>query len=58
MGREGKMEKRLKQLEMVTQRLARRSKKTTSAILTPYPISNAVSGEVVKCVVLKYISHI
>ena len=49
------MEKRIKQLEMVTQRLARRSKKTTSAILTPYPISNAVSGEVVKGVVLKYL---
>jgi len=48
------MEKRIKQLEMITTRLARRSKKTASALITPYPISNAVFGEEVRDSVLRY----
>jgi hypothetical protein len=47
-------EKRISFLETVVSRLARRSKKHTSAIITPYPISNCVSGDDVRGPVLKY----
>ena len=48
------MEKRIKQLEVITRRLMLRSKKKTSALITPYPISNALISEEVKGVVLRY----
>lgn len=46
--------KRVEDLEMITKRLMRRASKKTSAIITPYPISNAVFGEDVKGVILRY----
>ena len=46
--------KRIEQLEMVTQRLMRRSGKRAVALITPYPISNAVFGEKVNGPVLRY----
>lgn len=49
------MEERIKKLEGTVKRLIRKStKKTVSAILTPYPISNCVAGENVSGTVLKY----
>ena len=45
---------RLDKLELVVTRLARRSRKTAQAILTPYPISNAVIGESLDGVILRY----
>ncbi len=48
------MEDKIKHLEMVTKRLARRSRKKTVALITPYPISNAVLGDEVKGIVLRY----
>lgn len=36
------MEKRITKLELLVKRLLRKSKKKTSIIMTPYPISNAV----------------
>ena len=47
-------EKRISWIETVVSRLARRSRKQTTAIVTPYPISNCVSGEDVKGDILKY----
>ncbi len=47
-------EKRLKHLEIVTQRLMRRASKRTVALITPYPISNAVFGEKVEGPILRY----
>lgn len=47
-------EKRISKIEMVLSRLMRRSIKTTSAMLTPYPISNCISGEDVHGTILKY----
>lgn len=47
-------EKRIGFIEKVLSRLVRRSVKTTSAMLTPYPISNCVVGEDVSGSVLKY----
>ena len=46
--------KRIEQLEMVTQRLMRRSGKRTTALITPYPISNAVFGDRVEGPILRY----
>ena len=46
--------KRIEQLEMVTQRLMRRSGKKTTALITPYPISNAVFGDKVEGPILRY----
>jgi len=48
------MEDRIKKLEIITKRLSRRAKKQTSALITPYPISNAVIGEKVEGEVLHY----
>lgn len=46
--------KRIEQLEMITQRLMRRASKRTVALITPYPISNAVFGEKVEGPILRY----
>jgi hypothetical protein len=48
------MEDKLKRLEKITERLARRSKTVSKAIITPYPISSAVLGEDVKGTILCY----
>jgi hypothetical protein len=48
------MEDRVKKLETIVTRLSRRQRKTSSAIITPFPISNAVFGEEVKGAVLRY----
>ena len=48
------MEKRILKLETVVSRLTRRSKKTASAIITPYPISSCVVGEDVRGDILRY----
>lgn len=47
-------EKRISKIETVVMRLMRRAVKTTSAMITPYPISNCVVGEDVHGAVLKY----
>ena len=47
-------EKRIAFIERVVTRLARRSKKTAEAIVTPYPISNCIAGEDVSGTILKY----
>ena len=48
------MEDRIKRLELISERLLRRSRKVSTAILTPYPISNASIGDAVKGVILRY----
>ena len=48
------MEPRIKKLEKVTERLARRSRKVVTGLITPYPISNTVIGADIKGDVLKY----
>ena len=48
------MEDRVKRLELVTNRLMRRSGKRTVALVTPYPISSAVFGEKVGGPILRY----
>jgi hypothetical protein len=45
---------RVSKLETVVSRLAIRSRKTASAMITPYPISNAVFGDDVRGVILRY----
>ena len=45
---------RIEKLEMVTTRLMRRAVKKSIALITPYPISNAVFGEQVKGPILRY----
>jgi len=47
-------EQRIKQLETVTRRLMRRAGKRATALITPYPISNAVFGEKVEGPILRY----
>ena len=47
-------EKRIAFIERVIMRLSTRLRKHTIALITPYPISNAVFGEDVKGVVLRY----
>ena len=47
-------EDRLKDLEMVTKRLMRRAHKKIVGIVTPYPISSAVTGDKVEGTILKY----
>ena len=46
--------KRIEQLELVTKRLMRRASKRAVALITPYPISNAVFGEKVEGPILRY----
>ena len=48
------MEDRIKKLEMMVGRLARRATKKTTAIITPYPISSCVVGDDVRGEVLRY----
>jgi hypothetical protein len=36
---------RLERIELIVSRLVRRTRKVAQAIITPYPISNAISGE-------------
>jgi len=52
--KEKPLEDRISKLETVVSRLARRSKKVTSAIIPPVPISSYASGEDVKGDILKY----
>jgi len=47
-------EKRIDFIEKMITRLSRRQRKKTVALITPYPISNAVIGDEVKGVVLRY----
>lgn len=46
--------KRMENLEKVTERLMRRAHKRTTALITPYPISNAVFGDKVEGPILRY----
>jgi hypothetical protein len=46
--------KRIEDLERVSERLMRRATKKHSAVIIPYPISNAVFGDDVQGVVLRY----
>lgn len=46
--------KRVEDLEIITRRLMRRASKRTVALITPYPISNAVFGDKVEGVILRY----
>ncbi len=48
------MEDRLANIELITKRLMRRAKKASVALITPYPISNAVFGEKVEGPILRY----
>ena len=48
------MEERIKKLELITERLMRRAGKRHTALITPYPISNAVFGESVEGSILRY----
>jgi hypothetical protein len=47
-------EKRIENLETIAKRLMRRAGKTTHALVTPYPISNAVFGEKISGPILRY----
>ena len=49
------MEERIKRLETITTRLARRAQKRIVGLVTPYPISNALFGEKVEGVILRYL---
>jgi hypothetical protein len=48
------LEKRLKFIERIISRLARRANKKATATITPYPISNAVFGVAINGVILRY----
>uniref|UniRef100_A0A6M3IEB2 Uncharacterized protein n=1 Tax=viral metagenome TaxID=1070528 RepID=A0A6M3IEB2_9ZZZZ len=45
---------RIEKLELITTRLMRRASKRAVAMITPYPISNAVFGDKVSGAVLRY----
>ena len=47
-------EKRVADLETITKRLMRRAGKRTAALITPYPISNAVFGDKIEGPILRY----
>ena len=47
-------EKRIAFIERIVTRLSRRARKTATAVTSPYPISNAVFGDKVEGVVLRY----
>ena len=47
-------QERIRHIEQVVTRIARRSIGKSSALITPYPISNAVFGEDIKGSVLRY----
>ena len=48
------VEDRLKQIELVATRIARRSNTKKAAMITPYPISNATFGEDIRGPILRY----
>jgi len=48
-------QRRIERIETIITRLARRSHRIASALVTPYPISNAVIGEDVRGVILRYL---
>lgn len=48
------MEDRVKKLELIVSRLARKQPKRMSAMVTPFPISNAVFGENISGPILRY----
>lgn len=48
-------DKRIENLEKIVERLSRRAKKKTTALITPYPISSAVFGEDIKGPILRYL---
>jgi len=48
------MEDRIKKLELLVRRLLRKERKKVQAIITPYPISNAVLGDDIKGHILRY----
>ena len=48
------MEDRLARIELITKRLMRRTRKVASAMITPYPISNAVFGDKIEGPILRY----
>jgi len=52
--KKGSVEDRISKLETVVSRLARRSKKTVSAIIAPIPISSCITGEDIRGDILKY----
>ena len=45
---------KIDKLTKIVERLGRRSRKTAKAIITPYPISNCITGEDVKGPILHY----
>jgi len=47
-------EKRIARIEKIVTQVARRTQNRAVAMITPYPISNAVFGEDVKGVILRY----
>jgi hypothetical protein len=47
-------EKRISFIEKVVTRLTRRNRNQTSVLMTPYPISNCVTGDTVTGTILKY----
>ena len=47
-------QERISRIELVVTRLARRARKKAVALVTPYPISNAVFGEDIKGTILRY----
>ncbi len=48
------IEEKINYLDKITKRLMRRSNKHSVAMITPYPISNAVFGDAVRGVILRY----
>ena len=48
------MEERVKKLELIIQRLLRRSNKRVKAMVTPVPISSAAFGEDVNGPIMRY----
>lgn len=49
-----KQSDKIKNLEKITERLMRRAHKKITGIVTPYPISNAVIGDNIDGVILRY----
>jgi len=47
-------EERISFIELIVTRLCRRARKKAVALITPYPISNAVFGEDIKGTILRY----
>jgi hypothetical protein len=48
------VDSKLKQLDLITKRLMRRTHKRVVGMITPYPISNATFGDKVEGVILRY----